>query len=102
KLSLEDFKRTSKKIPLLADLKPSGKYVMEDLQKIGGVPAVMKYLLEHKLIDGSCMTVTGKTVTENLAKVKPLARTQTIIAPLEKPLKKTGHISILHGNLAPA
>jgi dihydroxy-acid dehydratase len=101
KLTMEDFLKTSKKVPLLGDLKPSGKYVMEDLHKVGGVPAVMKYLLEKKMIDGSCKTVTGKTLAENLAEAKPLAEGQTIIAPLEKPIKKTGHISILHGNLAP-
>ncbi len=101
KLTMEDFLKTSKKVPLLGDLKPSGKYVMEDLHKVGGVPAVMKYLLEKGMLDGSCKTVTGKTVAENLKSVAPLASGQTIIAPLEKPLKKTGHISILHGNLAP-
>jgi dihydroxy-acid dehydratase len=101
KLNLDDFKKVAKKVPLLADLKPSGKYVMEDLQKVGGVPAVMKYLLEKGLLDGSCMTVTGRTVEENLESANPLADGQTIVAPVEQPLKKTGHISILHGNLAP-
>jgi dihydroxy-acid dehydratase len=101
KLTLDDFKKTAKKVPLLGDLKPSGKHVMEDLHKVGGVPAVMKYLLEEGMLDGSCMTVTGKTVAENLSDAKPLAAGQTVIAPLEKPLKRTGHISILHGNLAP-
>jgi dihydroxy-acid dehydratase len=101
KLSMEDFLKTAKKVPLLGDLKPSGKYVMEDLHKVGGVPAVMKYLLEKGMLDGSCMTVTGKTIAENLESVKALAPGQSVIAPLEKPLKKTGHISILHGNLAP-
>jgi dihydroxy-acid dehydratase len=100
-LTLEDFKRTADRVPLLADLKPSGKYVMEDVHKIGGVPAVMKYLLDKGMLNGSCMTVTGKTLADNLKKVKKLTKGQTIIAPLEKPLKKTGHISILHGNLAP-
>jgi dihydroxy-acid dehydratase len=101
KLTLEDFLKTAKKVPLLGDLKPSGKYVMEDLYKVGGVPAVMKYLLEKKMIDGSCMTITGETIEENLKDCKPLAEGQTIIATIEKPLKRTGHISILHGNLAP-
>ena len=101
KLTLDDFLKTAKKVPLLGDLKPSGKYVMEDLYKVGGVPAAMKYLLEKGMIDGSCMTVTGKTIAENLKECKPLAEGQTIIATIEKPLKKTGHISILHGNLAP-
>src|SRR5437016_1431636 len=90
KLSLQDFLKTAKKVPLLGDLKPSGKYVMEDLHKVGGVPAVMKYLLEKRMLDGSCMTVTGKTIAENLESVNPLAPGQNIIAPLEKPLKKTG------------
>lgn len=100
-LSLEDFKNIAKRIPLLADLKPSGKYVMEDVHRIGGVPAVMKYLLAEGLIDGSCMTVTGKTLAQNLSKLKGLKKGQKIIVTLDKPLKKTGHISILHGNLAP-
>ncbi len=101
KLTIDDFLKTSKKVPLLGDLKPSGKHVMEDVHKVGGVPAVMKYLLEKGMIDGSCKTVTGKTIAENLANVAPLAEGQTVIAPLENPLKKTGHISILRGNLAP-
>jgi dihydroxy-acid dehydratase len=100
-LTLEDFKKTSRIVPLLADLKPSGKYVMEDLHKVGGVPAVMKYLLEKNMLDGSCMTVTGKPLAENLGEARPFRAGQTIVAPIEKPLKKTGHISILHGNLAP-
>jgi dihydroxy-acid dehydratase len=100
-LTMADFKRTSKRVPLIADLKPSGKYVMEDVHKIGGVPAVMKYLLEEGMLDGSCVTVTGKTLAENLDEAKPLARGQQIIVPLQDPLKATGHISILHGNLAP-
>ena len=100
-LTLEDFKRTADRVPLLADLKPSGKYVMEDLHKIGGTPAVMKYLLAHDMLDGNCLTCTGRTVAENLADLPELTPGQTIIVPLDKPLKKTGHISILHGNLAP-
>ena len=96
-----DFLKTAKKVPLLSDLKPSGKYVMEDLHKVGGVPGVMKYLLEKGFLDGSCMTVTGKTLAENLKDAKPLAEGQKIISPIEEPLKKTGHISILHGNLGP-
>jgi dihydroxy-acid dehydratase len=75
--------------------------VMEDVHKIGGVPAVMKYLLEEGMLDGTCMTVTGKTLAENLDEAKPLAKGQRIIVPLQDPLKATGHISILHGNLAP-
>ena len=100
-LTIDDFHKVQQRVPLLADLKPSGKYVMEDVHKIGGVPAIMKYLLEKGMIDGSCMTVTGKTVAENLKNVPGLKADQKIIAPLEKPIKKTGHISILRGNLAP-
>ena len=101
KLEMEDFKKTAGRVPLLADMKPSGKYVMEDLQRIGGTPAVTKYLLEQGMIDGSCMTVTGKTVADNLADLPGLPDKQDIVYPVEAPLKKTGHISILHGNLAP-
>ena len=101
KLTIDDFHATAQRIPLLADMKPSGKHVMEDLQAIGGVPAVMKYLLEEGLLEGSCITCTGKTVAENLADLPGLPANQKIIAPLEAPLKKTGHISILRGNLAP-
>lgn len=100
-LSLDDFKKVSRKVPLLADLKPSGKYVMEDLHNVGGVPAVMKYLLEKGLLDGSCVTVTGKSIEENLAKVEDLAEGQEIVSRLENPIKSTGHICILRGNLAP-
>src|SRR5256714_15438743 len=94
-LTLEDFRKTADRVPLLGNLKPSGKYVMEDLHKIGGVPAVMKYLLENGMLDGSCMTVTGKTIAENLESPKPLVAGQPVIAPLEKPLKTTRNISIL-------
>ncbi len=100
-LSLDDFKHTADRVPLLADLKPSGKHVMEDVHKIGGTPAVMKYLLDEGMLDGSCLTCTGKTLAENLADVPGLTAGQKIIATIDKPLKKTGHISILHGNLAP-
>lgn len=100
-LTIDDFQKVSDRIPLIADLKPSGKYVMEDLHEIGGIPAVMKYLLEKGLIDGSCMTVTGKTIAENLADLPGLADNQQIIYPLEKPIKESGHIRILYGNLAP-
>ena len=98
--TLEDFQRISDKTPLLADFKPSGKFLMEDLHGIGGTPAVMKYLLEQGLLHGDCMTVTGKTLAENLRDVPSLATSQEIIMPLEKPLKKTGHLQILYGNLA--
>lgn len=100
-LTLEDFQRVSDEVPLLADLKPSGKYVMEDLHKVGGIPAVQKYLLDKGLIDGDCITVTGKTLAENLAGCPALSEGQKIIAPIEKPIKKTGHIQILYGNVAP-
>ena len=88
-------------MPYLADLKPSGRYVQEDLHRVGGTPAVMKYLLEKGFLDGDCRTVTGRTVAENLAELPGLAEGQPIIHPVEKPLKPTGHIRILHGNLAP-
>jgi len=100
-LTLDDFQRISEKTPLLADLKPSGKYVMEDLQKYGGTPAVLRYLLDQGRIDGSCLTVTGKTMAENLSEVKPIAPDNPIIYPFERPLKETGHLQILYGNLAP-
>jgi dihydroxy-acid dehydratase len=100
-LSIDDFQKVSDRIPFLADLKPSGRYVQEDLHKIGGTPAVMKYLLEKDLLDGGCLTVTGKTIAENLANLPGLAAGQDLIHPLEDPIKKTGHIQILKGNLAP-
>jgi dihydroxy-acid dehydratase len=100
-LGLDDFLAVQKRVPLLADLKPSGRYVMEDVHRVGGVPAVMKYLLEQGLLDGSCLTVTGTTLEENLASAPPLADGQDVIQPIENPIKATGHISILHGNLAP-
>ncbi len=99
-LSIDDFQTISNKTPLLADLKPSGKYLMEDLHNIGGIPAVMKYLLKEGLLDGNCLSVTGKTIGENLEEVPDLPTKQNIIMPLDKPLKKTGHLQILYGNLA--
>ena len=100
-LDQDDFQEISDKIPVLADLKPSGKYLMEDLHNIGGVPAVMKYLLEQKLLHGACLTVTGKTIAENLESVPALDfESQKIILPLENPVKATGHLQILYGNLA--
>ncbi|CAM3672411.1 dihydroxy-acid dehydratase [Elizabethkingia occulta] len=100
-LTQDDFQKISDRVPVLADFKPSGKYLMEDLHKKGGVPAVMKYLLKEGLIDGSCLTVTGKTIAENLEDVPDLDfEEQDIIYPLENPLKKTGHLQILYGNLA--
>ncbi len=97
---LEDIQRISDGTPFLADLKPSGKYVMQDLSLVGGVPAVMRMMLENGMLDGSCMTVTGKTLAENLANVTPLMPGQDVIRPLSNPIKKTGHLQILYGNLA--
>lgn len=100
-LTPDDFQAISDRIPVLADFKPSGKYMMEDLHKHGGVPAVMKYLLSKGLLHGNCLTVTGKTVAENLAEAPDLDfEKQDIIYPLERPLKATGHLQILYGNLA--
>lgn len=99
--TLEDFQRISDKTPLLADFKPSGKYLMEDLHEIGGTPAVMKYLLEQGLLHGDCMTVTGKTIEENLKELPALSESQKIIMSVESSLKPTGHIQILYGNIAP-
>jgi dihydroxy-acid dehydratase len=101
KLTIDDFQAVSDRTPFLADLKPSGKYVMEDLHLIGGTPAVMKFLLDNDLINGDCLTVTGKTVKENLADLPGLSEGQDIIAPLDKPIKSSGHIRILKGNFAP-
>ena len=100
-LDVDDFQAVSDRTPYLADLKPSGRYVMEDLHQVGGVPAVMKYLLENDKIDGSCVTVTGRTVAENLADLPALNEGQDVVRPLQKPFKNTGHIRILKGNLAP-
>lgn len=101
KLTQDDFQRISDKTPLLADLKPSGKYLMEALHKIGGVPAVMKYLWKKGFLHGDCLTVSGKTVAENIANAKDFNfEKQDIIVPLERPIKATGHLQILYGNLA--
>ena len=100
-LTIDDFQAVSNRTPYLADLKPSGRYVMEDLHYAGGVPAVMRTLLDHGLIDGSCVTVTGKTLSENLSDVSPMSSSQSVIRPLDDPIKKTGHIRILRGSLAP-
>jgi dihydroxy-acid dehydratase len=100
-LNQDDFQLISNRIPVLADLKPSGKYLMEDLHNIGGVPAVMKYLLSKGLLHGDCMTVTGKTVAENMSSIPDLDfNAQQIILPVEAPVKATGHLQILYGNLA--
>jgi dihydroxy-acid dehydratase len=100
-LTLDDFQRVSNRVPLLADFKPSGFYVMEDLHRVGGVPAVMKMLLEEGLLNGDCLTVTGRTVRENLNDLPGLTPGQKIVHPMSDPIKKTGHIQILKGNLAP-
>ncbi|MDO8643706.1 MAG: dihydroxy-acid dehydratase [bacterium] len=99
-LTIDDFQKVSDRVPFLADLKPSGQYVMEDLFAVGGVPAVMKLLLKEGLLYGDCLTVTGKTVAENLKKFSDLKKGQTIIRPLTNPIKKTGHLQILYGNIA--
>lgn len=99
-ITLKDFQDVSDKTPLLADLKPSGKYLMEDLHEVGGVPAVMKYLLKEGLLHGDCLTVTGKTLAENLAVVPDLSDGQDVIHEIQKALKPTGHIQILFGNIA--
>ncbi len=101
KLTIDDFDRISRKVPHLADLKPSGKYVAADLDRIGGIPAVMKLLMEAKLIHGDCLTVTGKTVKENLDLAQPLSKNQTLIHSLKAPLYPTGPMVIMRGNLAP-
>ena len=100
-LTLDDFQKASDRTPFIADLKPSGRYVMEDLHNVGGVPAVMKYLLEKGLLNGDCRTVTGKTIAENLKDVPALKPDQDVILPLERPIKETGHIRILRGSFAP-
>ena len=98
--TLEDFQKISDTTPFLADLKPSGKYLMEDLHLVGGVPAVLKYMLENNMLNGDCITVTGKTLAENLANVDSLKANQDVIHDLDNPIKETGHIRILFGNLA--
>jgi dihydroxy-acid dehydratase len=98
--TIDDCQRISDKTPFLANLKPSGIYVMEDLHNIGGIPAVMRFLLENNMLHGDCMTVTGKTIAENYKNAPQLAENQDIIKPLNKPIKATGHIQILYGNLA--
>ncbi|KAF1301043.1 dihydroxy-acid dehydratase [Enterococcus saccharolyticus] len=100
-LTLDDFNDFQEKVPHLADLKPSGQYVFQDLYEVGGVPAVMKYLYENGYIHGDCLTVTGKTIAENLAEVPSLKEGQKVIMPLENPKRKDGPLIVLHGNLAP-
>jgi dihydroxy-acid dehydratase len=100
KFTLNDFQKISDNTPFLADLKPSGKYVMEDLHHVGGIPAVLKYMLDKGMLHGDCLTVTGKTLAENLKDVPALKKDQDIIRPLDNPIKETGHLRILYGNLA--
>jgi dihydroxy-acid dehydratase len=100
-LTIDDFQKVSDRVPLLADLKPSGRYMMEELHEVGGIPAVIKMLLEAGLLNGDCMTVTGKTLAENVKDLPGLRAGQQIIQPLSAPIKPTGHIQILKGNLAP-
>lgn len=100
-LKLEDFQKVSDHTPLLADLKPSGQYLMEDVHEIGGIPAVLKYLLKEGLVHGDCLTVTGKTLAENVAEAIDLNfETQQVIRPISAPIKATGHLQMLYGNLA--
>jgi dihydroxy-acid dehydratase len=101
-LTLDHFQQISNRTPLLADFKPSGPYVMEDLHAVGGIPAVIKLLLESGLIDGDCLTVTGKTIAENVKNLPALTAGQQIVRPLVNPIKQTGHLQILRGNLAPS
>jgi len=100
-LTIDDFQKTSDRVPLIADLKPSGKWVQEDLHLVGGTPAVLKYLLEKGYIDGDCLTVTGKTLGENLSALPGLKEGQTVVHKLEDPIKATGHIRIMKGNFCP-
>ena len=100
-LTIDDFQKVSDRVPYIADLKPSGKYVMEDLHHVGGTPAVLKYLLEKGYINGDCLTVTGKKLGQNLETAKPLAEGQRVIVTVEKPFKATGHIRIMRGNFCP-
>ena len=101
-LTIDDFQNVSDKTPYLADLKPSGKFVQEDLHSIGGTPAVIKYLLEKGYMNGDCLTCTGKTLAENVADLPGLKEGQTIVRPVEEPIKATGHIRIMRGNVAPS
>jgi dihydroxy-acid dehydratase len=100
-LGIDDFQAVSDRVPFLADLKPSGRYVMEDLHEVGGTPAVLKLLLEHGVLNGDCLTVTGRTLAENLAELPGLASGQDVVHPWSDPIKPTGHIQILRGSLAP-
>ncbi|MBT8283722.1 MAG: dihydroxy-acid dehydratase [Muriicola sp.] len=98
--TLDDFQRISDSTPFLADLKPSGKYLMEDVHRVGGIPAVLKFMLEQGMLHGDCLTVTGKTIAENLSEVPSLQNGQQVVHGMENPIKETGHLRILYGNLA--
>lgn len=100
-LTIDDFQKVSDRVPLLADMKPSGTHVQEDLDAVGGIPGLMKYLLQADLLHGQCLTVTGQTLAENLAGLPPLNEHQTIIRPMDRPVHPCGHIQILRGSLAP-
>ena len=100
KFTLDDFQKISDTTPFLADLKPSGKYLMEDLHRVGGTPAVMKFMLDNGMLHGDCLTITGKTIAENLVELPGLQEGQEVIKPLNAPIKETGHLRILYGNLA--
>jgi len=100
-LTLDDFQAVSERTPFLADLRPSGKYVMEDLHKVGGTPAVIKYLIDQNLMDGSCLTVTGKSLGDNVADAPGFSEGQDVFHLIDKPIKPKGHLTILYGNLAP-
>jgi dihydroxy-acid dehydratase len=100
-LTIDDFHDIGARVPYLADLKPSGRFVMEDLDKVGGTPALMRYLLEQGMLHGDCLTVTGRTLAENLAELPGLSEGQEVIRPVSRPLKASGHLAILRGNLAP-
>jgi dihydroxy-acid dehydratase len=100
-LEIDDFQRVSDRVPLLADMKPSGRYMQEDLDDVGGIPGLMKYLLAKDMLHGDCLTATGKTLAENLADAAALTKDQAVVSTLERPVHKRGHIQILRGNLAP-
>jgi len=100
-LTLDDFSRIAKETPYIADLKPSGKYIMEDLHAVGGTPGVLKLMLEEGLLNGDCMTVTGQTMRENLEILPGLEKGQKVIGSFSNPIKSTGHLTVLKGNLAP-
>jgi dihydroxy-acid dehydratase len=100
-LTIDDFQRVSDRVPYLADLRPSGKYVQEDLHQVGGTPAVMKLLLENGLLVGDCLTITGKTIAENLKDLPGLTKGQDVVRPISDPIKSTGHIRIMRGNFCP-